>query len=205
VNLFLVSDLHLSTSAAHALVERAPKADVVVIAGDLAQQRRGLRDYIALLDTITTPTVLVAGNAESPDELREACAHWPAAHVLHGDDCEIDGITFFGIGGAIPITPFGSWSFDLTEDGAHRLASPCPDSCVLVSHSPPKGLLDRSSSGESLGSTTIRELVDTRSPRLVVCGHIHDSAGQSVTAPNGVPVVNAGPRGMAFDLSATSR
>lgn len=201
MNLLLVSDLHLSASAAASLVERAPDADVVVIAGDLARQRKGLDEYVQSLASIKTPTVLVAGNAESPDELREACASWPAARVLHADDCDINGITFFGIGGAIPITPFGSWSFDLTEDGAKRLASSCPHDCVLVTHSPPKGLADRSSSGESLGSTTIRELVDTRTPRLVVCGHIHDSAGQTVTAPNGVPVVNAGPHGIVFDLT----
>lgn len=204
MKLLLVSDLHLSASAASALVERASAFDAVVIAGDLAQQRRGLDAYVDEIRAIETPTVLVCGNAESPEELREACAAWKAAQVLHGESCEIGGVTFFGIGGAVPVTPFGRWSFDLTEGAAERLGSACPPGCVLVTHTPPKGLADRSSSGESLGSTAIRAMVNDKRPRLVVCGHIHDSGGQTVKAPGGSVVVNAGPEGVAFALEPSA-
>ncbi len=52
-----------------------------------------------------------------------ACRNWKSAHVLDGTQIAIDGITFFGIGGGIPVTPFGSWSYDFTEKEAKNQAA----------------------------------------------------------------------------------
>jgi len=71
---------------------------------------------------------------------------------------------------------------------------------VLVTHSPPKGCLDVASEGKSLGSTAIRATIESTKPRLVVCGHIHASGGQSAKLGD-TPVVNAGPKGMEWSLS----
>lgn len=60
-------------------------------------------------------------------------------------------------------------------------------------------MLDVSSSGTHLGSEAIREAVLRVRPPLVVCGHIHASGGQTAEL-EGVPVVNAGPRGLTFQL-----
>jgi Icc-related predicted phosphoesterase len=152
-----------------------------------------------VLRQITKPTVLVAGNSESPEELASACQHWPAATVLHGSGVEINGVPFFGLGGAVPVTPFGSWSYDLTEDEATRLLAACPADAVLVTHSPPKGAVDRSSSGASLGSEAVRDAIERFRPRLVVCGHIHESGGQTALL-GGSTVINAGPRGITHRL-----
>jgi Icc-related predicted phosphoesterase len=199
IQLLLFSDLHRDSQAATKIVQQSEFVDIVVGAGDFATVRRGLDDLIRLLRQIQAPTVLVAGNSETTDELVAACAGWPAAHVLHGNGVELDGIPFFGLGGAVPVTPFGSWSYDLTEDEARTLLADCPRRAVLVTHSPPKGAVDRSSSGASLGSLAVREAIERTEPRLVVCGHIHESAGQ--TAQIGLtPVINAGPRPTVWKL-----
>ena len=199
MRLLLFSDLHRDAAAARRLVEQAPAFDVVVGAGDFATVRRGLSDVIAVLKAIEQPTVLVAGNSETPEELREACASWKNVHVLHGSGVALDGIPFFGLGGAVPVTPFGSWSFDLTEDQACGLLAECPKRSVLVTHSPPKGVLDVSSGGRSLGSVAVREVVERLRPRLVVCGHIHQSGGQEARLGEST-VVNAGPDGYSWTL-----
>ena len=54
----------------------------------------------------------------------------------------INGVHFFGLGGGVPVTPFGSWSCDFSEDEAAELLKDFPPGGVLVSHSPPKGCLD---------------------------------------------------------------
>jgi Icc-related predicted phosphoesterase len=200
MDLLLFSDLHTDAGRAEGLVERSGAFDVLVGAGDFCHCRRLLDDTIARLSAIDTPTVLVPGNSESYEELRDACASWPAAHVLHGTAVTIDGIAFFGIGGGIPTTPFGSWSYDFTEAQAEELLRECPDGCVLVSHSPPHGAVDVSSRGQHLGSTAIRNGVLARRPRLVVCGHIHESAGR-LGRLGGVPVINAGPDGVSWSLT----
>lgn len=199
MKLLLFSDLHMDTRAAQRLVQRAEDVDVVIGAGDFGNMRKGVSACIDVLKAIDRPSVLVPGNNESFDELQAACALWPSAVVLHGQAVEIDGIPFFGIGGGIPVTPFGSWSFDLSEQEAATLFENCPDNAILISHSPPKGAVDISSSGQSLGSTAVRDAIQSKCPRLVVCGHIHASAGKRSTI-GATPVINAGPAGVIYDL-----
>src|SRR5438270_9790454 len=111
----------------------ADDAEVVIAAGDFASVHRGLEELIDKLVVIETPTVVVPGNNETDDALREACQGWKAATVLHGGATEIDGVPFFGLGGGIPTTPW-PWSFDLTEEVAARKLDACPEQCVLVVH-----------------------------------------------------------------------
>ena len=199
MKLLLFSDLHTDAEATRRLIQRAASADVLVGAGDLATVRRNLGVCISILRTIDKPAVLVAGNNETTEELVAACKSWPSAHVLHGSGVVVNGVSFFGIGGGIPVTPFGSWSYDFTEEQAEDLLADCPAGCVLVSHSPPKGAVDVSSRGKSLGSTAVRAAIERLQPALVVCGHIHESAGKQ-TMIGKSPVVNAGPEGVEWEL-----
>ena len=199
MKLLLFSDLHTNTAAATRLVELARDADVVVGAGDFANERHRVSACIPILSAIKVPAVLVPGNNESYDELVAACKSWREAHILHGTSVTIAGVAFFGIGGGIPVTPFGDWSWDFSEADAEHLLRDCPNQCVLISHSPPKGSLDKSSSGHSLGSRAVYDVVIRSQPRLVACGHIHASAGQRAQIGR-TPVINAGPRGVLFEL-----
>lgn len=193
--LLCFSDVHSDRRSARSLVDRAPDADVVVGAGDFCDMRRGLDRTISILSAIDTPTVLVPGNAESAEELRTACADWDAAHVLHGNGATVGGVSFYGIGGGIPVTPFGAWSWDFTEEQAAALLADCPDNAVLVSHSPPQDCVDADSGGRHLGSTAIREVIEARALPLVVCGHIHNSWEQTATL-GATTILNAGPAGI---------
>jgi uncharacterized protein len=199
MKLLLFSDLHRDKAAAARLVELTRRADVAVGAGDFANGRTGVSTCIDILRAIQIPTVLVPGNNESHDELVAACAGWSSARVLHGAGVVIEGVAYFGIGGGIPITPFGSWSYDFSETDAERLLRDCPTGGVLVSHSPPKGAVDVSASGQSLGSTAVRDAVVRLKPRVVVCGHIHASAGMRAQIGN-TTIINAGPGGVLFEM-----
>jgi len=199
--LLLFSDVHTDRDASRRLVDRSDAADIVVGAGDFCDMRRGLDATIDVLSAMQAPAVVVPGNSETADELRAACAAWPHAHVLHGDGIEVQGIPFFGIGGGIPVTPFGAWSVDFTEAEAEVLLADCPHRAVLVSHSPPQGVVDRDSGGQHLGSTAIRRTIEERTPRLTVCGHIHGSWGEQAELA-GTPIVNAGPSGIWWTLDA---
>ncbi|HEX4611529.1 MAG TPA: metallophosphoesterase [Urbifossiella sp.] len=201
MNLLLFSDLHADRAAAVTLARRAAAADVLVGAGDFTNGRdtRSLPVCLDVLKVAGKPTVLVAGNNESTDELAAACRGWAGCHVLHGSAVVVSGITFYGVGGGIPVTPFGAWSYDFDEWQAAALLAAAPEGCVLVVHSPPKGVVDVSSRGTGIGSTAIRDAILRVRPRLVVCGHVHGSNGQTGDLA-GVPVVNAGPDGVAWEL-----
>jgi Icc-related predicted phosphoesterase len=197
--LLLFSDVHSDRAACRRLVDRSSEVDVVVGAGDFATMRRNLQATIDVLSAIDVPTVLVPGNAESVEELRSACVNWEAATVLHREGAEIDGLSFYGIGGGIPVTPFGDWSYDFTEEAAEDMLADCPSGGVLVSHSPPKNAVDRDSNGRHLGSTAVRAAIEQKSPALTVCGHIHGSWGEEA-AIGETTVVNAGPQGRVVEL-----
>src|SRR2546423_8751190 len=160
MRLLASSDVHRNDRTARKLADMAADADVVVAAGDFADVHIGLEKLIDMLVVIETPTVLVPGNNETEEALREACQGWKAATVLHGEGTTIDGVDFYGLGGGVPPTPF-DWSFDLTEQEAEAKLAGAPEGGVLVVHSPPKGYLDR-----GLGSEVILRTIEEKQPRV---------------------------------------
>ena len=199
MKLLLFSDLHADAGAARRFLRLAVDADVLVGAGDFGNAHRDVGVCLDVLKESGKPTVLVPGNNETFAQLLLACRGWRQARFAHGTVTVVNGVTFFGLGGGVPVTPFGSWSYDLTEEQAAELLAPCPPGCVLVTHSPPKGAADRTGRGVSLGSEAVRACVEAKRPALVVCGHIHASAGTTADL-GGVPVVNAGPGGVSWEL-----
>ncbi len=192
------SDLHTDLGQARRLAERSAEADVVLGVGDFASVHSGLAETIEALRAIEAPAVLVPGNNETEEALREACADWEQAVVLHGEVAEIEGVPFFGLGAGIPVTPW-EWSFDLTEEAAAELLEACPEGCVLAVHSPPRGHVDVSGAGRHLGSEAVLRAIERRRPRLALCGHIHESWGrQSRIGPT--PVINLGPEGTMLEV-----
>lgn len=195
MRLLAFSDLHRDQRAAERLVALSEQADLVVGAGDFATMRRGLDEIVATLAAIERPTVVVPGNAESDAELAAASRAWPAATALHGAAAQIAELTVFGLGAAVPVTPFGAWSFDLDEDAAAEMLRAMRGADVFITHSPPHGVADVSSAGAHIGSTAIRAAIAQDQPRLVVCGHVHQSWGVSGKIDEST-VVNAGPDGV---------
>jgi uncharacterized protein len=197
MRLLAFSDLHTDLEAAARLVERSRDADVVVAAGDLASVHRGLEPTVEALEAIEVPTVVIPGNNETDRALREACAGWEAATVLHGESAELEGRTFFGLGAGVPVTPW-DWSFDLNEDQAAEMLSGCPTDAVMVVHSPPRGHVD-SSGGTHLGSAAVLGAIEEKRPPLALCGHIHESWGAESTIGS-TRVINLGPEGRLLEL-----
>ena len=198
MRLLAFSDLHVDVDQAESLAAASADADVVLGVGDFASVHSGLEETIGALRSIGKPTLVVPGNNETEEALRAACDGWESALVLHGEGAEIEGVSFFGLGAGVPITPW-DWSFDLTEEEAAQRLAGCPEECVLAVHSPPLGHVDVSSRGEHLGSVAVLDAIVTKRPRLALCGHIHEAWGQrSMIGPT--EVINLGPEGGVFEV-----
>lgn len=191
------SDLHMAKSRAADLVAASAEADLVIGAGDYSNMRHGLEQAMAMLSGMQAPMVLVPGNAESVDELRDAAP--VGTTVLHGQGVEIEGLRLFGLGYGIPPTPFGEWSCDLSEEGAAQALETCQQADILILHSPPKGHCDRTSQGSSVGSPALLAAIERIQPRLAFCGHIHDSWGQRAQI-GATALANLGPRVNWFEI-----
>ena len=198
MKLLAFSDLHRDLAQAAKLVEMSDDADVVIGAGDFASVHEGLEETIDILAAIRTPTVLVPGNNETDEALREATAGWSAATVLHGGGAKIGGVEFFGLGAGVPVTPW-EWSFDLDDEAAMAMLTLCPQDAVLVLHSPPRDHCDTNGSGDHFGSISLLRAIEEKKPRLAVCGHIHESWGCESEIGD-TPVHNLGPKGAWLEV-----
>lgn len=193
------SDLHLARARAAALVKASARADLILAAGDFCNHRKGLGDAMEMLAGLAAPVIAVPGNAESAQELRAAApAGWS---VLHGQGCDAQGLRLFGLGYGVPQTPFGDWSCDLGEAEATALLAGCDSADIMILHSPPKGVADATSAGQSVGSTAIRDAIARVQPRIAVCGHIHDSWGVRGHIGS-CEVINLGPGGTWLEIEA---
>lgn len=50
---------------------------------------------------------------------------------------------------------------------------------ILLSHAPPYGYLDKIHSGKHIGSKFLLDTIKKSSPKLVLCGHIHEAKGKA--------------------------
>jgi uncharacterized protein len=198
MKLLAFSDLHRDLGQAGRLVEMSADADVVIGAGDFASVHEGLEETIGALTAIEAPTVLVPGNNETEDALREAASQWSAATVLHGGGTTIDGVELYGLGAGIPVTPW-DWSFDLDDESATEMLAACPEGAVLVLHSPPQGHCDSGGGGDHFGSPALLAAIEAKRPRLAVCGHIHESWGCQ-SQIDSTPLNNLGPKGTWLEI-----
>lgn len=74
------------------------------------------------------------------------------------------------------------WAFYAGEkpDWSHM-----PDGLdLLITHGPPRGILDSIPDTGSVGCVALRNAVEYRRPKVHVFGHIHECGGQSVTTQN---------------------
>lgn len=195
------SDLHCDLDQAAKLTELAAEADLVIGAGDFAKIHDGLAPTMKALAGIDRPALLVPGNNETEQALRDDATAWSSAQVLHGEAAELDGTRFFGLGGGIPTTPW-DWSFDLSDEEAAAQLEKAEDGIdVLILHSPPHGSCDSSGAPDAThyGSPALRAAIEAKQPKLVLCGHIHEAWGQRDTIGSS-QIANLGPSGAFFEI-----
>ncbi|MFK5980054.1 MAG: metallophosphoesterase family protein [Rhizobiaceae bacterium] len=173
------SDLHRDVEATKKIVELSKDADILVGAGDFATRGQGTAETIEILKTANLPTVIVSGNHDNSEELLQLCSSWQNGHHLHGQEVTFAGVSFYGLGGEIPLRNTAEWNEALSEDEASMMLSTCPKNSILVTHTPPFGHADLQRDGGHEGSTSILTVIEEKQPILNLCGHIHFSWGAS--------------------------
>ena len=171
-------------SDTHGLHEQCvlPEGDLLVFAGDLAA--RGtlaeLAAFDAYLGRLPHPQIIViAGNrdyffARRPEESRRLLSH---AVYLQDEETTLGGLRIFGSPWQ---PPFMDTAFNLPRGAPLREKwSAVPEGIdVLVTHTPPSGIGDRTRSGLSVGCSDLLVAVRRIRPRLHVFGHVHEAYGE---------------------------
>jgi Icc-related predicted phosphoesterase len=147
--------------------------------------------------------VVIAGNHDTVFQrnrekaMRRISDRTSKVVYLEDSGAEIDGLKFYGTPWTIGLYKDERWAFGLEESQLQEKWRMIPrDVDVLVTHSPPFGILDQATSFNSAGlenncgsQSLLREVVGRVMPKVHVFGHIHEARG--TTAKDGVQFVNA--------------
>jgi len=165
-----------------------PPADLLIVAGDMTYKgtKAELNWFIDWMNRQPQKhKVWIAGNHELglEDDPQSPGRIAAATNSIYLDDSStiIEGVTIYGS----PITPwFYDWAFNRHRgQEIRRHWQKIPEGLdILITHGPPYGILDLSSTIEHCGCADLLETLCTtlrKPPRLHIFGHIHSSYGQA--------------------------
>ena len=175
MKLCFFSDIHRRLDFVEKIINTS--ADMYIAAGDLSTAGRGLERVGSAFRSLGEKLVLIPGNNESSDQVKEICETYGFVD-LHGKSIEIELWTIAGIGYSTPGLGFPG---EMTEEQFSNMLQPFLEikgKMILVAHSPAAGTVQESpQKGLKLGSKAIREFIDTRQPEFFFSGHIHQREG----------------------------
>ena len=157
-----------------------PDGDVLIHAGDFtdAGTRNETNNFLRWMDSQPHKhKIIVPGNHDFFFEKQEQIATIPESITLLIDKgIEIEGKKFWGS----PVTPgSGNWAFkrDFGAEIARNWSLIPQDTDVLITHTPPYGIMDQIESGLRLGCEELAKILKIVEPELHLFGHIHYSSG----------------------------
>jgi len=187
VKILAVSDIHNDVEMLMPYLEKAAElnVDVVVCPGDFTDFNlpKGFtriemaKLILEELKSLGKPIVAVPGNQDK--EILNLLEKDGVS--IHGSGKVIDGVGFYGFGGAK--TPFNtSYEPDESEiDAGLRKAYEDVKNIkikVQVTHNPPVNTkLDILPSGAHIGSEVVRKFIEDKEPVAAICAHVHESCG----------------------------
>jgi Icc-related predicted phosphoesterase len=124
--------------------------------------------------------LVIAGNHdfvyEDPNERKlNGCVFLDETEYIY------EGVKFYGS----PWTPkFGPFVFMKPRNQLYDIWDKIPDDTdILITHGPPRRILDYVGNGEYVGDVALREKIAEVNPKLHVFGHIHPEYGVVERAP----------------------
>jgi Icc-related predicted phosphoesterase len=203
MKLIAITDLHDHQAVLRRILSDAGSADAILLGGDLTNFGSPADAERLVQEAQTTGITVwaVAGNCDSAEidqRLVELGVSLMGRGVIEQE---------VGLHGLSAMPPWRSDMYQFTEDelaqalqAGHKSIGDAKHHVVL-SHSPPQNMtVDRTMWDDHVGSSALREFIETTQPDLVFCGHIHEA--RSVEKLGRTTVVNCGPAATGFYATA---
>lgn len=192
-----ITDIHGNASPIDKLGKVLSEADLVIIAGDITNfgGEEEARKVVDEVSRYNNNILAVTGNCDK----KEVDGYLSVLGInLHGRTVRKNGLNIMGAGGSLPCpAPMPNvYSEDefgaILEKSAEGRDNGAPT--ILVSHQPPVDTVnDRVTSGEHVGSKSVREFIEKYVPLVCFSGHIHEAPG--IDEIGDTKIVNPGPLG----------
>lgn len=162
------------------LTKLIPEGDVLIHSGDMVdgldthegiKNLRKISQWFGRLDF--KKIICIAGNH---DKIFESAVITTVSNAVYLEDSyyEFEGVRFYGSPWTLPFYGAFNASEPVLDNIYNKIQDPVD---VLITHGPPKGILDSTSAGSSIGSTSLLTALNRIKPKLHIFGHVHYSTG----------------------------
>lgn len=190
MNICAITDIHGKKSSLKKLFDSIDirEFDLLLCCGDITSfgGEKEAKEVLELIPNIQFYTIF--GNCDK-SEVKD---HIESLGIsLHEKEVKVADYAIGGFGGSNK-SPFGTPS-EYEEDqimaGLSKLSF---KNMVLVTHVPPYGTkLDRVGNSKSIGSTSVRSIIEKMQPLVAVSGHVHES--RAIDSIGNTQLLNPGP------------
>lgn len=155
------------------------KCDLIIISGDLTYKgsEKEVIDFFNWFESLETDAkkVCIAGNH---DRYLEVFKPKTTVTYLQDSGIEWKGLNIWGT----PWVPrYKNWSFNKDENDLKKYFSLIPENTdILITHTPPKNILDFTLNNRNVGSESLLERLKDIKPKINVFGHIHEDRGTKI-------------------------
>lgn len=190
-------DLHGDTGLLKKLIGRAKEDDIdlVIIAGDLTMFESNLRYMLRRLNTIRKKVLIIQGNHESEKSMRKAVKEYENCVYFDKKAVKVGGYVILGYGEG----GFALEDMEFRKLARHWYGEFQKEKVILVLHAPPFATTVDRVDKRHTGNKDFRKFIERIKPKLVICGHIHETAGK-VDKIGETQVINPGWDGMVVEL-----
>lgn len=190
-------DTHGNKKAINQVLKKVDEVDLIICAGDVSEWGSNIKSILSEFKKTKKPLLIIPGNHEFDEELREECKSFDNVIYLHKGSYTLGNYSFFGYGGG----GFAERSPEFESASKKFLKTVSNESkIILVTHGPPYGTkLDSLPGLGHRGCKSLREFIDKAKPLLHICGHLHENAGNQQVVGRTL-VVNPGPSGLIFKI-----
>jgi Icc-related predicted phosphoesterase len=175
-----------------------PEGDMIIHCGDVCGRGTSTEvyDFIKWFSSLPFKyKIFIAGNHDFYFEkkgISELQEELDENNIIYLNDSsiEVEGIKFWGS----PVQPwFYNWAFNRQrgEDIKKHWDLIPDDIDILITHGPPKGILDITQNGDNVGCEDLFQAIERVKPKYNLFGHIHEAYGIYDTIYSDTIFINA--------------
>lgn len=226
IRLLVGSDYHGSPRLIQQALAHLPQVDAYINCGDFCSKAgkpspeatqgfypeaqaevEHLKSFLEAVDRFQKPWLFLPGNHDPAAPVLEPLAGMYGRAITESCCFEWMGLRVL----AVPWTPPCGWGWELTSSHLQELLTlfeqppyPVAQQCVapidlLITHAPPRGVLDEAGKWYHRHTPTLRPLLDQLQPHYYLCGHMHWDGGK-VERCGSTLVINAALHNMVLEI-----
>ena len=199
MKIFAFTDVHGSEHLIQEVIKtiKSKKPELIICPGDLTIFGHDLEKILSKFDKLKISCLVVHGNHESDDELKDACKKFKNIIYLHRGVLEKGDYAFFGYGGD---------GFSTKDEKFEKISEIVGKktkgkNLIMITHQPPHGnKLDYLEYFEHVGNKSYTKFIKKWKPVMSIFGHLHEHFGKMDHINKKTILINPGPLGKLIEI-----